>query len=108
MIKRQSDIYYCDRLAGRLSETDAGYRFIYDDDYMDGGEPISLTLPLQAEPFEANALFSFFEGLLPEGWYLEIVSRTLKIDPTDKFGLLLKTCGDCIGAVNVREVSDEA
>ena len=107
MIKRRADIYYCDHLTGRLSETEAGYQFIYDDDYLAGGESISLTLPLRAEPFEADTLFPFFEGLLPEGWYLEIVSRTLKIDPADRFGLLLKTCGDCIGAVSVREVSDE-
>ena len=107
MIKRQADIYYCDHLAGRLSETDAGYQFIYEDDYLIGGESISLTLPLQAELFESKALFPFFEGLLPEGWYLEIVSRTLKIDPADRFGLLLKTCGDCIGAVSVLEVNDD-
>jgi len=103
---RQADIYCRDRLAGRLSEAEAGYRFVYDADYLVDGEAISLTLPLRAEPYEAEGLFPFFEGLLPEGWYLEIVSRTLKIDPADSFGLLLKTCGDCIGAVGVRKVND--
>jgi serine/threonine-protein kinase HipA len=104
---RQADVYCRDRRAGRLSEGGEGYRFVYDADYLVDGGAISLTLPLRAEPYEANVLFPFFEGLLPEGWYLEIVSRTLKIDPADRFGLLLETCGDCIGAVSVRKVNDD-
>ena len=105
---RRADIYYCDRLAGRLDELDGGgYRFVYDREYLPDGEAVSLTLPLQDAPFESPELFSFFAGLVPEGWYLRIVSRTLKVDPTDTFGLLLKTCGDCIGSVGVREADDD-
>ena len=105
---RSADIYYCDRLAGRLDELDGGgYRFVYDQAYLPDGEAISMTLPLQDAPLESPELFSFFAGLVPEGWYLRIVSRTLKVDPTDTFGLLLKTCGDCIGAVSVREAGDD-
>ena len=104
---RQADIYYRHRLAGRVEELDSGgYRFTYDDKYLAGGEPISVTLPLQTKAFESGELFPFFAGLVPEGWYLKIVSRMLKVDRSDIFGLLLKTCGDCIGAVSVREVSN--
>jgi serine/threonine-protein kinase HipA len=39
---------------------------------------------------------------LPEGWYREVVCQTLKIDPKDDFGLLVKACGDCIGAVSIK------
>ncbi|NIA07154.1 MAG: hypothetical protein GWP14_05895 [Actinobacteria bacterium] len=103
---RQADIYYRDHLAGRMEELDtSGYRFTYAETYVNNdGEPISLTLPLQTKPFESSELFPFFAGLVPEGWYLNIVSRMLKVDKSDTFGLLLKTCGDCIGAVSVREV----
>ena len=105
---RSAEIYYCDRLAGRLDELDGGgYRFVYDQAYLPDGEAISLNLPLQDAPLESPELFSFFAGLVPEGWYLRIVSRKLKVDPTDTFGLLLKTCGDCIGAVSVREAGDD-
>ena len=105
---RSADIYYCDRLAGRLDELDnQQYRFSYDREYLADGAAISLTLPLQDAPFESSELFSFFAGLVPEGWYLRIVSTTIKVDPTDTFGLLLKTCDDCIGAVSVREVDDD-
>lgn len=105
---RQAFVYYRDRLAGRVEELDSGsYRFTYDQNYItDDGEQISLTLPLQEQPFESSELFPFFVGLVPEGWYLNIVSRMLKVDKSDTFGLLLRTCGDCIGAVSVREVSD--
>ncbi len=104
---RKADIYYRDRFAGRIEELDNGdYQFTYDETYLTDGEPISLTLPLQAEPFESNELFPFFAGLVPEGWYLKIVSRITKVGKSDTFGLLLKTCGDCIGAVSAREVSN--
>ena len=103
---RQADVYYCNHLAGRLTELADGYRFVYDEPYLSDGEVISLTLPLQAEPFESETLFPFFAGLVPEGWYLRIVSPTIKVDEHDTFGLLIKTCGDCIGAVSLREVND--
>ncbi len=101
---RRADVYCRDRLAGRLTEDERGYRFVYDDAYLQDGEPVSLTLPVRSEPYESPALFPFFAGLVPEGWYLRIASRTVKVDDNDTFGLLLKTCGDCIGAVSIREV----
>ena len=105
---RQADAYFRDRLAGRLTETPTGYRFEYDRSYLKDGPAISLSLPLQEAPFESKELFPFFAGLVPEGWYLRIVSPTLKVDEHDTFGLLLKTCGDCIGAVSLREASHAA
>ena len=75
-------------------------------EYLRDGRAIALTLPLQAEPFESPVLFPFFAGLVPEGWYLHIVSPTIKVDERDTFGLLIKTCGDCVGAVSVREAGN--
>ncbi len=105
---RQADVLYRDRLAGRLTElAEGGYRFVYDKAYLPDGEGVSLTLPLQAEPFESDTLFPFFAGLVPEGWYLKIVSPTIKVDERDTFGLLMRTCGDCVGAVSLAEVEDD-
>lgn len=104
---RQAAVYFQDHLAGRLTETSTGYRFVYDESYLKDGKPISLTLPLRAEPFESEELFPFFAGLVPEGWYLRIVSPTIKVDEHDTFGLLIKTCRDCIGAVSVEETADD-
>ncbi|MCC5828080.1 MAG: HipA N-terminal domain-containing protein [Phycisphaeraceae bacterium] len=106
-MSRQAHVYYRDRLAGTLTELPGGgYRFAYDPVYLNDGPAISLTLPLQTEPFESSELFPFFAGLVPEGWYLRIVASTIKVDETDTFGLLLRTCQDCIGAVSLREVND--
>ena len=99
-------VYYKDQFAGLISETETGYRFAYDPNYLQGdGKPISLSLPLRLEPYESQKLFSFFDGLLPEGWYREIVCKVLKIDTNNSFGLLLNaTSGDTIGAVTVSKV----
>ena len=101
--KRTADIFYHDRLAGILEETDTGFKFIYDSSYLKDGKAVSLSLPLQAAPFESAILFPFFVGLNSEGWYRDIVCATKKIDRTDEFGILLVTGANTIGAVTVRE-----
>lgn len=104
-IFRKAIVNYHERLAGHLSETENGFRFAYDENYLRSGQPVSVSLPLRREPYESKELFSFFQGLLPEGWYLDIVSATSKIDSNDSFGLLLATTGDTIGAVTVHKAS---
>ncbi len=54
------------------------------------GQPIAIAFPLQQGPFESPRLFPFFRGLLPEGWFREVVYQTLKIDPKDDFGCLIQ------------------
>ncbi|MBI2174900.1 MAG: HipA N-terminal domain-containing protein [Candidatus Omnitrophica bacterium] len=103
---RRAKVKYKDQVAGYLSETAAGYRFQYDPAYLRTGVPISISLPLREEPYESRELFSFFRGLLPEGWYLAIVSATAKIDAQDAFGILLATTPDTIGAVTVHKVEE--
>jgi serine/threonine-protein kinase HipA len=101
-VKRSADVFYQDRLAGRLEETGAGYRFTYNAKYLKDGRPVSFSLPLRAESFESPVLFPFFAGLNSEGWYRDIVCATKKIDPADPFGILLVTGENTIGAVTVR------
>ena len=96
---RKANVMFKEVLAGTIEETGPGYRFSYDSDYLVIGKTIGVAFPLRREPYESSALFPFFKGLLPEGWFREIVCQTLKIDPRDDFGLLIKACGDCIGAV---------
>lgn len=102
-MRREGLVYMHHSLAGVISETETGYRFVYDSKYLktDGSIPISLTLPLQDIPFESNTLFPFFDGLIPEGWLLNISLKNWKLNPRDRMGLLLTVCKDCIGAVSV-------
>jgi serine/threonine-protein kinase HipA len=69
--------------------------------------PVSLTLPLRPEPYVSQGLHPFFENLLSEGWLLEVSSKKLKISKDDPFGLLLATCGDCVGGVEIEPLQSE-
>lgn len=102
---RTAYVYVRNRYSGTLSETDEGYSFAYDQEYLMSPEAsaVSLTLPLRSESYTSKTLFSFFDGLIPEGWLLSVVSRNWKIDPKDRFGLLLVACKDAIGNVSVQE-----
>lgn len=105
---RTAFVYVRNTYAGALKETDAGYTFCYDDGYLKSEKPsvVSLTLPLQEEAYVSKTLFSFFDGLIPEGWLLDVVSRNWKIDRRDRFGLLLAACRDPIGNVSIQEVRE--
>jgi serine/threonine-protein kinase HipA len=89
---------------GTLSELDGGRtRFQYDESWLatPGARPVSLTMPLRATPFEAAGLLPLFANLLPEGWLFDVSLARLKIARDDAFGLLLATCADCMGEVEV-------
>lgn len=105
---RKARIYYRNTFAGVLTEED-GYTFAYDAKYLHQPEAcaISLTMPLQEAPFTSNVLFPFFDGLIPEGWLLDIAERNWKINSNDRMGLLLACCKDCIGAVSVEPITIE-
>lgn len=102
---RVAYVYVRNIFAGILQETDAGYSFAYDAAYLkrEDASAVSLTLPLTDQTYTSKTLFPFFDGLIPEGWLLGIVSRNWKIDPKDRFGLLLVACKDCIGNVSIKE-----
>ena len=104
---REGIVYIQNRRAGRIQETDDGYIFAYNRDYLksDDALPVSLTLPLSPDAYISNTLFPFFDGLIPEGWLLGVVQRNWKIDVRDRFGLLLVACNDCIGDVRIEAVS---
>ena len=106
---RKANIYVRDLLAGRLEETETGYRFTYDSRYLEktDAEPVSLTLPLREQPYDSNILHPFFDGLIPEGWLLDIASSSWKIDPRDRMSLLIACCKDCIGNISVMAHSHE-
>lgn len=96
-------VYYNGIKAGVLQKTAGGYVFEYDQTYAEapGARPVSLAMPLDQKRFEAPKLFPFFEGLLPEGWLLDITTKALKIDKQDQFELLLHIGKDTIGAISI-------
>ena len=107
---RQAQVYFKDRLAGILTEGENGYEFKYFPDYLclEDAKPVSLTLPLREEPFVSNVLFPFFDGLIPEGWLLDVALRNTDISILDRMSLLMLCCKDCIGAVSVVGLNSES
>jgi serine/threonine-protein kinase HipA len=92
--------------AGLLVERrDGTYAFTYDPGYE--GPPVSLTLPRTSDAFTWSTFPPFFDGLLPEGWQLDALLRTEKLDRSDRMGQLLAVGGDTVGAVTVVPVSPE-
>ena len=100
---RQASVRLDGTPVGVLSETAGGTSFAYLPGWLAGraNPPVSQTLPLRAEPYDSKGLHPFFENLLPEGWLLEIATQKLRIPKDDAFGLLVATCADCIGAVEI-------
>ena len=107
---RRAEIYYKKILAGKLTETNEGeFVFQYENLYVENhpGEFITFTMPVASKPYIEKRLFPFFEGLIPEGWLLDIASKSWKINPNDRMGLLLACCQNCIGAVSVIPISED-
>lgn len=100
---KTAKVLYDGVLAARLSETDDGYILQYNEQYLQqpGSKPISLSLPKKQESYTSKVLFPFFDGLIPEGWLLDIALDHWKVKANDRFELLLTTCRDTIGAVTV-------
>lgn len=106
---RKGYVYIQNIFAGIIKETDEGYVFAYDDGYLnrESAVPVSLMMPLEEKEYKSTVLFPFFDGLIPEGWLLGVVRRNWKIEPNDRFGLLLSACRDCIGDVCIRNEPEQ-
>jgi len=108
-MNKRAKVFYGDKLAGFISETGEGYTFLYDKEYLsnDQAKPVSLTLPLTTGAYLSRNLFPFFDGLIPEGWLLDIATKQWKIKAHERFELLLQTCHDTIGAITIIKEDDK-
>lgn len=108
-MKRIAKVRISGQWVGTLEEIDGRTEFTYTDEWLarSDAQPVSLTLPLRAVPYTHDGLHPFFENLLPEGWLLDIASKKLKISKDDPFGMLLATCADCVGAVEIVPFEEE-
>lgn len=109
-MSRKAKIYVKDKFAGMLIESSEGqYSFQYDKNYLENpnSSAVSLTLPKKKDPYLSDYLFPFFDGLIPEGWLVDIGIKNWKLNPRDRMGLLLHLCEDCIGDVSVIEYKND-
>ncbi len=106
---REGNVYYKEILAGTITETGEGdYVFVYDETYVIKHPKafITFSMPVRKAPYISNRLFPFFEGLIPEGWLLNVATKNWKIKSNDRMGLLLACCQNCIGAVSVVPIKE--
>ncbi len=107
---RQAIVKYNNIKAGLLSEEENGeYQFIYDDNYVKNYPELFITfqMPVSRQVYRSKRLFPFFDGLIPEGWLLNIASESWKINKNDRMGLLLSCCQNTIGAVSIHPINNE-
>ena len=102
-MSKTGKVFYQNIFAGIIREDENGISFTYDKEYLLNKEakPVSLTLPLREKEFTSKNMLPFFDGLIPEGWLLDIAQTNWKINPRDRMELLLTFCKDTIGAVSV-------
>lgn len=106
---RQAIVKYNSIIAGVLSELENGeYQFEYDPNYIQNYPDafISFNLPVSKRPYISKKLFPFFDGLIPEGWLLNITIKSWKISSQDRMGLLLASCKNAIGAVSIHPLNE--
>jgi serine/threonine-protein kinase HipA len=107
---RQAIVKYSNITAGILTEQDTGeYQFVYDEKYVENypNQFITFQMPVTTRPYKNNRLFPFFDGLIPEGWLLNIAAESWKINKNDRMGLLLACCKNAIGAVSIHPLKSE-
>ncbi len=107
---RQGIVKYNNELAGLLTEEDNGeYIYVYDDLYSQKypNQFITFQMPLSQLQYRNKRLFPFFDGLIPEGWLLNIAAESWKINKNDRMGLLLACCQNSIGAVSVHPLEEQ-
>ena len=106
---KQAGIYLNDVYCGTLAEDEEGFHFGYDKDYLvrKNAKPVSPTMPLTVHQYDKEMMFPVFDGLIPEGWLLDIASSSWKIDSRDRMSLLMACCKDCIGNISVRPLDYE-
>ena len=106
---KQAGIYVNDVFCGILTEDEEGFHFAYDAVYLvrPGATAVSPTMPLTAMQYDKEMMVPVFDGLIPEGWLLDIASSSWKIDPRDRMSLLMACCKDCIGNISVKPLGHE-
>ena len=89
---------------GVLRLVNGKMEFTYDENAQ---KPISLSLPLQKEPFKEKVCRAFFGGLLPENPNMrELLAKKYNINVNDDFKLLTEIGRDCAGALSFHEMTE--
>ncbi len=73
-----------------------------------GAFPLSVAMPLRAEPYPSEIISPWLANLLPEEEQLQILTRSLGLDQADVLAILQEIGGDTAGALSFGEAVDRA
>lgn len=96
-------VYYEKDLVGHVTRERVGLSFTYTPSWLKaaGRFAISLTMPLQPEPYAPEIATPWFANLLPEDRQLERIGRLLGRHRGDVYGLLEDIGRDTAGALSI-------
>ena len=89
---RSAKVFFKDAFAGTLRETESGYEFAYDETYLraDTAEPVSLTLPLRAEPYVQRTFFFVFRRAYSRRLAARFCHANLEARPARQNGVIAR------------------
>lgn len=85
-----------------LKDPSGAISFKYADSWLakENAVPVSLSLPLRADPFRGAPVLAVFENLLPDAEHLKrAVAEKVGAQGTDAYSLLSSIGRDCVGAL---------
>lgn len=71
-----------------------------------GAFPLSVTMPLRAEPYPSDIISPWLANLLPEEVQLQVLTRSLGLDQADVLAVLAEIAGDTAGALSFGSAAD--
>lgn len=95
---------FADRV-GTLALIDGRLSFRYAANWVarPNAVALSVSLPVQTEPFDEQKTRPFFAGLLPEGQMRRLLAQQFQVSRQNDFALLDRIGGECAGAVTLLE-----
>ena len=73
-----------------------------------GAFPLSVTMPLRADPYPSDVISPWLANLLPEEEQLQMLTRSLGLDQADVLAVLAEIGGDTAGALSFGAATERA
>lgn len=104
-------IWFDDLAVGQVDvAADGSLSLRYADRWLQtaGAFPLSVTMPLRADPYPSDVISPWLANLLPEEEQLQVLTRSLGLDQADVLAVLAEIGGDTAGALSFGAVTDRA
>lgn len=104
-------IWFDDLAVGHVDvAADGSLSLQYSDRWLhtSGAFPLSVTMPLRAEPYPSDVISPWLANLLPEEEQLQVLTRSLGLDQADVLAVLAEIGGDTAGALSFGAATDRA